>query len=532
MPERQISRSKIALLLIGLMASLLLSALDSTVVSTAMKSIVGSLGGMSYYSWPFTIYMLCSMLAIPISGGLTDIYGHKPIFLTGIAAFLGGSSLCGLSQSMIQLIVFRGFQGIGGGMLVSGVFTAVADLFEPADRGKYTGIVTSMFGLASIVGPLAGGFITDFLGWRWIFFLNLPLGGIAMLIIATAMPSFKSGELKKPVDSAGIAALVFTLVPLLLVLSMAGKTFPWLSIPCISLFLLSGVMAAVFLFAEKTSGNPMFPPAFFRNRAISISFFIAFFSQALMFSAIMYLPYFIQGVIGSTATTSGAVITPMMLGLLLASNITGQLISRVGKARLLSILAFLIMGVGEYLLSTMDTGSAYSEAILFMVILGFGVGISMPITNVNAQNAAPRQQIGTATSGVMFFRRLGSTIGSAVYGVIVTNTLTAGLSGLPMHRLPEHIQELLKNTQVITNAQAVAGIRAEIPDRDLSRFDDVYLHAKEILAHSVHTVFLFCICLAVVGLVGAFFLREAPVTIKKPPQAKLSHSHCGQPPKI
>lgn len=527
MSEKQINRSKTILILIGLMASLLLSALDSTVVSTAMKSIVGSLGGMQYYSWPFTIYMLCSMLAIPVCGGLTDIYGHKPIFLIGIATFLAGSSLCGLSQTMILLIVFRGLQGIGGGIIVSGVFTAVADIFKPADRGKYTGIVTSMYGLASIIGPLVGGFITDSLGWRWIFFMNLPLGGAAMIIIAASMPSFKSGESKKPVDYAGIAALILALVPMLLVLSMAGETFNWISIPCVGLLLLSAVMITVFILIERKSDNPMLPLAFFKDRAISISFLIAFFSQALMFSAIVYLPYFIQGVIGSTATTSGAVITPMMLGLLLASNITGQLISRGGKARLLSILAFLIMGVGEYLLSTMGLGTAYSRAIAFMIILGFGVGMSMPITNVNTQNAVPRQQIGSATSAVMFFRRLGSTIGSAIYGVIMTNTLNSGFAELDMHNLPESIQEMLKNTQVITNAQTVAGIRAEIPSQYLDYFDNVYLKAREILANSVHSIFLFCICFAVIGFIGAFFLREAPVTRKRKTQSKSPQIDCG-----
>ena len=332
------------------------------------------------------------------------------------------------------------------------------------------------------------------------------------MIIAASMPSFKSGESKKPVDYAGIAALVFALVPMLLVLSVGGESFNWISIPCVGLLLLSSVMVTVFILIERKSDNPMLPLAFFKDRAISISFLIAFFSQALMFSAIVYLPYFIQGVIGSTATTSGAVITPMMLGLLLASNITGQLISRVGKARLLSMLAFLIMGAGEYLLSTMGIGTSYSRAIAYMTILGFGVGVSMPITNVNTQNAVPRQQIGSATSAVMFFRRLGSTIGSAIYGVIMTHTLNSGFVDLDMHYLPESIQEMLKNTQVLTNAQTVADIRAKIPGQYLDYFDYTYLKAREILAGSVHSIFLFCICFAVIGLIGAFFLREVPVT--------------------
>ena len=518
MSATQMNKSRTALLLIGLMASLLLSALDSTVVSTAMRSIAGSLGGMQYYSWPFTIYMLCSTIAIPVCGGLADIYGHKPTFLIGIATFLTGSVLCGLSRTMVQLIVFRGIQGIGGGMIVSSVFMVVADMFQPADRGKYTGVVTSMYGLASIIGPLAGGIVTDSFGWRWIFFMNLPLGAAAIIIFAVSMPSFKSGETKKHVDYIGIVTLVFALVPMLLAFSLAGNTFGWFSVPCISLFVVSGVMLIVFIFVERKSKNPMLPPAFFKDRAISICFLIAFFSQALMFSAIMYLPYFVQGVIGSTAATSGLIIMPMMLGLLLASNIAGQFISRVGKARLLSILAFLIMGVGEFLLSTMGVGTSYTKAITFMVILGFGVGMSMPITNVNAQNAAPKQQIGSVTSSVMFFRNIGSTISSALYGVIMTNTLNAGLAKLNMHYLPIKIQMIFQNIQIITNVKVIAGVRAKVPSTYVYYFDEIYQKAKGVLATSIHYVFLFCICLAIIGFIGAFFLREVSVVRKEKSQ--------------
>ena len=520
MSEKQMSKTKAVLILTGIMASLLLSALDSTVVSTAMKKIVDNLGDMQNYSWPFTIYMLCSTMAIPICGGLSDIYGHKPMFLIGIATFLTGSMLCGISQNMMQLIIFRGLQGIGGGMIVSSVFTVVADMFEPAQRGKYTGIVTSMYGVASIIGPLAGGFVTDAFGWRWIFFMNLPLGIAAIVITAVSMPKFKSGESKKNVDYAGIAALIFALAPMLLDFSMAGKSFAWISAPCIGMFLLSAVMTAAFIVLEKRSSNPMIPLGFFRDRAIGVSFLIAFFSQALMFSAIMYLPYFVQGVIGSTAMTSGAVITPMMLGLLLASNITGQIISRLGKARVLSVSAFLVMGAGAFLLSKMTVGTSYSAAIAFMVILGFGVGMSMPVTNVNAQNAAPKQQIGSVTSSVMFFRNIGSTIGSAIFGVIMTNSLSSSFAKLDMHHLPNSVRSMLENTQIISNAKAVAAIRTKVPQAYLNYFDGVYLQAKEALANSIHSVFLFCVGIAAVGLICALFLREAPVAKGKadPPQ--------------
>ena len=492
MSEKQRSKGKLVMILAGIMASLLLSALDSTVVSTAMKSIVENLGGMQVYSWPFTIYMLCSTVAVLVCGGLADIYGHKPMLLIGISIFLAGSMLCGASQSMIQLIIFRGFQGIGGGLVVSSVFTVVADLFEPAERGKYMGIVTSVYGLASIIGPLAGGFITDTLGWRWVFYVNIPLGLIAVVLIAAVMPAFKSGEQKKPVDYLGICALILALTPLLLDFSLAGKNFAWISVPCIGMFAFSVMMLVLFVVIEKRSSNPMLPLEFFRDRAISVSFLIAFLSQAIMFSAIMYLPYFVQGVIGSTATTSGAVITPMMLGLLIASNLVGIMVSKNGKAKLLSVLAFLIMAAGAFLLSTMGVGTTYATAIAFMVILGFGVGMTMPITNVNAQNAAPKQQIG-----------------SAVFGVIMTSSLNSGFSGLNMQHFPGKIQALLKNTQVITNAQAVSAIKAQVPKAYQTYFDSIYLQAKGVLSNSIHNIFLFCAGIAVVGLLCALFLRES-----------------------
>ncbi|MFA6857754.1 MAG: DHA2 family efflux MFS transporter permease subunit [Treponema sp.] len=463
MEKMKTKKTKTVLLLAGLMASLLLSALDSTVVSTAMKSIVGHLGGMKLYSWPFTLYMLCSTLAIPVSGGMADIYGHKPVFIIGLLVFISGSILCGFSQTMLFLVICRGFQGIGGGIIVSGVFTTVADMFEPADRGKYTGIVTSMYGLASIVGPVAGGFVTDTFGWRWIFFMNIPLGLAAVLIIVLAMPSYKNSFTKKKADYAGIIFFAGTLVPLLLAVSMGGTFFAWNSIESTALFLCAACMAVIFIFREQRTDSPLISPAFFKDRAIGISFAIAFFSQAVMFSIIMYLPYFIQGVIGSTATTSGAVITPMMLGLLAASNLTGQTISRIGKAHFLSILAFIIMGLGAYLLSSMDIHTPYAETIIYTILIGFGVGMSMPITNVNAQNAAPHRQIASVTSSVMFSRNMGGTVGSAVYGVVMTKSLQRGFASVDMHNLPSRVSEMLSNVRILTDAKAVAAIRIHVP---------------------------------------------------------------------
>lgn len=501
--------SKTLLILIGIMASLLLSSMDSTVVSTSMKKIIESIGGMNKYSWPFTMYILCSTLAVAVCGGLADIYGHKSLIISGIAIFLAGSMLCGLSQNIMQLIAFRGIQGIGGGIIVSCVFIIVADLFKPEERGKYTGIVTSAYGISSIVGPLAGGFVTDHLGWRWVFYMNIPLGLIALALLVYAMPSFLTNSIKKSVDFAGILFILLTLVPMLLALSMGGNSFAWNSMPCIGMFIFSAVMLIVFILIEKKASNPILPLEFFRSRAITGSFMIAFFSQILMFSAIMYLPYFIQGVIGSTATTSGLVTVPMMLGLLVASNIIGNLVSKFGKARFFSALAFIVMALGAYLLSTMQLNTTNSQAVFFMIILGFGVGMSMPIANVNAQNAAPRHQIGSVTSAVMFFRNMGGTVGSAILGAIMTNSLNSGFNNLNMKYLPKAVKGLLTNPQIISNANTIKGIRAHVPNMYMGYFDKIYLQAKDVLVSSIHDVFLFSACVAGIGILCTLILKDA-----------------------
>jgi EmrB/QacA subfamily drug resistance transporter len=508
MKGKEPGKPKVALILAGLMASLLLAALDSTIVGTALKTIVNELDGMKFYAWPFTIYMLCSTVAIPISGGLADIMGRKPVLLAGIGAFLLGSALCGASQTMMQLILFRGLQGIGGGVVVSGVFTVVADLFPPEKRGTYTGIVTSMYGLASIIGPLAGGCLTDSLSWRWIFYVNIPVGVAAAFLLICAMPNFRAEGKAKPVDWLGTLALSLALVPMLLAFSWAGRDYAWSSPLIVGMFAFSLLMVAAFLLVESKVTNPMVPLSLFRGRTIPAAFAVAFLTNAVMFAAIMFLPYFVQGVIGSTATTSGAVTAPMMLGLLVMSNITGFLVSRSGRSKPFVFTAFALMALGAWLLSTMNMDTLYSTAVLFMVVLGFGVGASMPVANISAQNAAPREQIGSVTSVVQFFRNIGATVASAVYGTILANSMASGFQKLDMSHIPENVQGLLRNPQIITDAQAVAQIRANVPTEYAGYFNGVLGQAKGVLSNAIHDVFVFCIFVAAAGVLAAFLLKN------------------------
>ncbi|WP_195268986.1 MDR family MFS transporter [Eubacterium sp. 1001713B170207_170306_E7] len=500
------------LILIGVMVSILLAALDSTVVSTAMKPIIEDLGGLSYYAWPFTAYMLCSTIATLVCGGVADIYGHKPLFMGGIIAFSLFSMLCGISQDILQLIVFRGLQGIGGGLIAASVFTVVADVFPPQKRGKYMGMVSSMYGLASVIGPLAGGIFADQLGWRWIFYMNLPIGIVAAVLIGIALPSVKCS--RNSLDLPGILLLAVGVIPLLLVLSLAGKEIGWFSIPMNLSFLFSVIVLTGFGFYEKKAANPIIPPAFLTNRAISFSFATAFLTQFVMLAAIVYLPYYAQGVVGISATATGITTIPMMLALLIASNLTGRMISKYGKAPKLSIVSFSILLLGTLLLSRIGSGTPYALVVIYMSILGFGIGMSMPIANVNAQNACPPPQIGTVTSSVLFFRNIGGTVGSSLCGAVMNESLANGMANLSSGSLPDQISALIKNPQILINADAVRQIRSGIPASLIDGFNGLLEQGKAVIALSVDYVFMICIAVAALGIVASCFMKEAPLLWK------------------
>lgn len=515
MKTENLSKTKITLILVGLMASLLLSALDSTIVGTGMKKIVNDLQGMEYYAWPFTIYMLCATIITPVSGGLADIFGRKPIFVFGIFTFLIGSALCGMSRSMVQLIIFRGIQGIGGGILVTSVFTVVGDLFPPQKRGKYMGMVASMYGLSSIIGPLLGGIIIDNLSWRWIFYINVPVGIFAAAIIVFIMPNFKTEGKRKAVDYYGTFAMILALAPMLLAFSMGGKDYSWLSVQIIGMFVFSFVMLLMFIFCESKAENPIIPLSFFKNRSISVTLIVAFLTNGIMFAAIMYIPYFAQGIIGTTATTSGSITMPMMLGLLFASSLTGVLTSKLGKSKVFVFVAFILMTIGAGLLSTMNANTSYFKVIFYMIILGLGIGINMPITNTNVQNSVSRRQIGAATSTVQFFRNIGSTIGSAIYGTIMTAAMNTGFSKLDLGSIPGGIQEQLKNPQVITNSETLKQIENHVPGQYVSLLNTALESAKKVLSNSIHEIFLLCMFVAIGGFILTIIFKDAPLRSKQ-----------------
>ncbi len=514
MKKDDIRGARLALIIVALMASLLLAALDSTIVSTAMKTIVNELEGVSLYAWPFTIYMLCSTVIIPISGGLADIYGRRPIFFAGIFSFLAGSLLCGLSRSMMWLILARGLQGIGGGILTTSVFTVVADLFPPQRRGKYMGVVTSVYGLSSIVGPLLGGLITDYLNWRWIFYINVPVGIIAFLLVALFLPNFKTAGQCARIDISGTAVLILALVPMLLAFSFAGTTYSWGSVQILGMLVFSAAMLALFVYVETKAQSPIIPMSFFKDRSIWVTLAGAFLSNAVMYAAIIYIPYFIQGVLGTSATTSGAVTIPMTIALMIVSNIVGVCITQTSRPfRPLMILSFVTAGVASVLLTTLGVDSSYTSVIIFMIIMGAGIGSTMPICNINVQNAAPVEQLASATGATQFFRTIGSTIGSAIFGTVMTSALARGFLTLDLSGVPEDIRGLLSNPQVITDTEALARITAQTPPDQAEAVAAAIAGAKGVLLSGIHNVFFVAAALCVAGVVFSLFFKGAPMRI-------------------
>jgi EmrB/QacA subfamily drug resistance transporter len=509
--------SRLVVVIAALMVSLLLAALDSTIVSTAMKTIVNELDGMDLYAWPFTIYMLCSTVIIPISGGFADIFGRKPVFLLGIFLFLLGSAFCGLSPNMVWLIGFRGVQGLGGGIITTSVFTIVADLFPPRLRGKYMGIVTSMFGLSSILGPFVGGLITDYLSWRWIFFINVPLGMAAVALVLLVMPNFKSDGMRKKIDYPGALFIVLTIVPLLLAFSFAGTSLSWTSPGILLLLLGAAAMLCMFVLAETRSPNPIIPMSFFRDRAIWIGLLCAFVTNIVMYAAIIYIPYFIQGILGTSATASGAFTVPMTIAMMITSNVVGVCATKTSRRfRTLMLLAYAIAAAGAFLLSTMTSGTPFLQVAVYMVVFGAGLGITMPIINLNAQLAAPAEKLASVTGTTQFFGTIGGTVGSAVYGTILSASIAKGFLTLDLSGIPENVRSELVNPQVITAGDAIVRLVNSLPQEQAGAVNEAIQAAKNVLQSGIHNIFLFCLFAALSGILIAVFFKGAPIGAAAP----------------
>lgn len=420
----------------GVMLGLLLAALDGTIVSTSMPTIAHELNGMEYYVWPFTVYMLASTLAIVIFGKLSDLYGRKSVFIAGILVFLAGSIGAGLSPDMLYLILFRGVQGIGGGILMTISFIMVAEIFPIWQRGKYMGILASVFGIASVIGPLLGGVITETAGWSWNFYINIPLGILSLFMVWRWFPDIAPVAESRQIDYAGIFTFIAAMIPLFLGFSLAGTTYPWISPEIIGMLGGSVILFIIFIRIQKTAKEPIIAISMFTNRVFSISMAAVFLANSLFFAAIIYLPLFVQDVLKTSATVAGMVITPMVLSLVLAAIITGQMISRTRRYRNLALFGFALMGVATVIFALIQPETSFTTLIIGSVLLGYGSGIMHPLFAIAAQNAFTVKEIGVITSSLQFSRNMGATIITPLFGVVMYGALTGSETTIDITLVP------------------------------------------------------------------------------------------------
>jgi EmrB/QacA subfamily drug resistance transporter len=513
-PGEHLSTRAKMLVIGATLLGLFVSAMDQTVVSTALPRIVSDLGGFEKFSWVFTSYMLTSTVTAPIWGKLSDIYGRKLFQILGVSIFVVTSVMTGAAQTMDQLIVFRALQGIGSGMIMASSFTVIADLFPPEERGRWQGLLAAVFGLSSIVGPTVGGTLTDNASWRWAFYINVPIGLVALPVLWKALPVIKHGRQGR-IDYLGSATLAAAVTPLLLAFVWAGDTYSWSSVQVIGLFAASLAMTLAFLYVEHKAEDPIIPLHLFRSPTYNIVSFITLLTGMAMFGTMVYVPLFVQGVIGASATNSGIVTAPMMIGLIVASVLSGQMVSRTGKYKAISLLGLLVMGGGLYLLSSMGAGTTRWTATAWMIVLGFGVGAVMPTMNVVAQNSVPMRLLGVVTSNLTFYRSIGGTIGVAIMGTIVTTQLAGNLPEIDLRgqQLPPPVLERLEDPQTLVNPDIEESVRAQFLTLDdgAALFDTARENLRLALAESLEWTFLLGVILTAVAFVVLLGLRESPL---------------------
>ncbi len=502
----------------GVMLGLLLSALDQTIVSTAMPRIIADLGGLSFYSWVFTAYLLTSTAAVPIFGKLSDVYGRKPFYMAGIVAFLASSALCGLAQNMPELVLFRAIQGVGGGVMMANAFAIIGDVFPPAERGKWQGLTSAMFGFASVIGPTLGGYLTDSFSWRWVFYVNLPLGALALVVLWFTLPWRRRVGVQHAIDYLGVATLVAGVVPLLLAFVWVDDQFAWFAPQFFGLLIASVALLVAFVLVERSAAEPILPLPLFKNRTFVSGAIIMFFSGMAMFGATVYMPLFMVTVRNASATRAGLTVIPMTLSIVLASVISGQIVSRTGRYRYLIIGGATMMMAGTFLLATLGVDTHTIVIYLCMIPVGAGVGLSMPIITIVVQNALPYRVLGTVTSATQFFRSIGSTIGVAIFGSILTTRLATEIP----NRLPAEVRTALPPSSLKTVQDPKVLLSPVGGDQLAAAFQPVGQDAARLLglttealrhafAASLSDLFLIGGAVAIIAFLTTFTMQEVPL---------------------
>jgi EmrB/QacA subfamily drug resistance transporter len=505
----------VRVVLLALMIAMMLAMLDNMIVGTAMPTIVGDLGGLDHLSWVVTAYTLATAAATPIWGKLGDMYGRKGIFMSSIVLFLIGSALSGMAQNMGELIGFRAIQGLGAGGLMVGVMAIIGDLIPPRERGKYQGMIAAVMAIAMIAGPLVGGTITDNWGWRWAFYINLPLGAVALFLISAVLHLPKKRS-KAGIDYLGVVLMTVGITSIVLVTTWGGTQYAWTSARIMELIGL-GVAALVgFVFRQTRAAEPVLPLHIFRSRNFTLMSVIGFITGFVMFGAMLFLPLYQQSVQGASATNSGLLLLPMLGAMLVTSIIAGRVTTTTGRYKVFPLVGGVLLIVGLYLLSTMDTGTSRLTSGVFMAVLGLGMGCLMQITMLVAQNSVEMKDMGVASSSTTLFRTLGSSFGVAIMGALFN------------HRVQDVMAEragALGSKVTERSAQLDAAGLAKLPA--VAR--EAYQHA---VSAGTHSAFVLGSVVAVVALVAAVFVKEVPLRGAGPKAAGKTDDAVAQPPVV
>jgi EmrB/QacA subfamily drug resistance transporter len=492
-PDEGLHGRALTTVFVALMLGMFLAALDQTIVSTALPTIVGELGGLDHLSWVVTAYLLAATVSTPLYGKLGDMLGRKPVFIAAIVIFLAGSMLSGLSQTMIQLILFRALQGLGAGGLIVGAQAILADIIPPRRRGRYMGLMGAVFAVSSVAGPLLGGFLVDNLSWRWVFYVNMPIGALALVIVITRL-HLHVPHTRHKIDYLGAGLLAGGVGALILMTTWGGNQYAWGSPEIVGLGVGGAVMLVAFIWQESRAAEPIIPLTLFRSGTFRLASGMGFMIGMAMFGAIIYLPLFLQLVYGASPTSSGLRMIPLMGGLLTAAILSGRAITRFGRYKIFPLVGTAVLVIGMFLLSRLDVDSSAWEASLFMAIVGVGLGLVMQVLVLIVQNDARPQDIGVVTSTATFFRSVGGSFGVALFGAIFASRLAGELS-----RLPADVIVKLGDVGAIDPARA-----KQLPP-------DVRAHFLQIFANALHGVFLWGMVIAIVPAVLAWFLKEVPL---------------------
>lgn len=491
---------EIMVIIVALALAMLLAALDQTIVATALPRIATDLHGLNKLAWVATAYLMTSAISTPLYGKISDQFGRKKIFMFAIILFLIGSMLCGLSQNMNQLVAFRALQGVGAGGLMSLSMTIVGDVVSPRQRGKYLGYFGAVFAISSVAGPLLGGFFTDSLSWRWVFYVNLPLGIIALTVIARKLhlPVRKSD---KRIDYFGALLLAVAVVPIILGTVWGGVTYPWGSTTIIGLFAIGVLASIAFALWERRAPEAIIPTKLFKNDIFTVSVILSLLAGVALFAAILFIPEYQQIVRGYSAVKSGLLLLPLVVGMLTALITSGRLITKWGHYRIFPIIGTLVTALGVWLFSHLTLQTSQLQLTLWMLILGLGVGSFLQVMTLAVQNAVPRSELGVATATATFFRTMGSALGGAVFGAILTN------------RLAYHLEQLLPHLSVGNSASNLSSsIENGVTPSFINKLPPSISHdIYEAFVLSFHDMFLFAVPVLLLAFVVSLFLRETPL---------------------